>query len=89
MDKEATRSLAAISPRYRTRIHYHREALTPVLERRLTGTTGQLFEFYDPFGGDPAKVQRKPDTPHNEPSRDYLGHNPVMAMARMWQTLHQ
>jgi DNA repair exonuclease SbcCD nuclease subunit len=41
MDKEATRSLAAISPRYRTRIHHHREALTPVLERRLIETHGR------------------------------------------------
>ena len=66
-----------------------------LLEKALDNTaaqferTGQLFEFYDSCGGDPAKVQRKPDTPHNEPSRDYLGHNPVMAMARMWQTLSQ
>jgi len=49
--------------------------------------TGEIFEFYDPFGGDPVKVQRKPQTPHNEPSRAYLGHNPVMAMARMWEQL--
>jgi neutral trehalase len=64
-----------------------------LLERALDSTaaqfdrTGQIFEFYHPFGDDPVKVQRKPHTSHNEPSRDYLGHNPVMAMARLWEKL--
>ena len=26
-------------------------------------------------------------TPFNTPSRDYLGHNPVLAMARLWERL--
>jgi glycogen debranching enzyme len=69
------------------------DAARSLLERALDNTadwfgrTREIFEFYDPFGGDPVKVQRKPQTPHNEPSRAYLGHNPVMAMARLWEQL--
>jgi len=67
------------------------DAARRLIEKALDNTaaqfqrTGQIFEFYHPFGGDPVSVQRKPDTPHNEPSRDYLGHNPVLAMARLWR----
>jgi neutral trehalase len=67
------------------------DAARRLIEKALDNTaaqfqrTGQIFEFYHPFGGDPVSVQRKPDTPHNEPSRDYLGHNLVLAMARLWR----
>jgi hypothetical protein len=44
---------------------------------------GTLWEFYHPDGGPPETVQRKPHTPFNAPCRDYLGHNPLFAMARM------
>ena len=46
--------------------------------------TGTVWEFYHPHGGRPEDVQRKPHTPYNQPCRDYLGHNPLIAMARLW-----
>jgi len=49
--------------------------------------TGTIWEFYHPLGGDPEAVARKPHTSYNTPCRDYLGHNPLMAMARMWEAL--
>jgi hypothetical protein len=47
--------------------------------------TGVVWEFYSPFGGKPEDLKRKPQTKRNEPFTDYLGHNPVLAMARMWE----
>jgi hypothetical protein len=47
--------------------------------------TGTIWEFYDAEGGDPREVFRKPHTPFNRPSPDYLGHNPLLAMARLWE----
>ncbi|MBN2392289.1 MAG: glycoside hydrolase [Anaerolineae bacterium] len=49
--------------------------------------TGTVWEFYHPHGGNPETLQRKPHTPFNTPCRDYLGHNPLIAMARLWDTL--
>ncbi len=51
--------------------------------------TGTIWEFYDPRGGRPEELQRKPATKadHNPPYHDYLGHNPLLAMARLWQQL--
>jgi putative isomerase len=49
------------------------------------GSTGTIWEFYHPHGGDQQEVQRKPHTPYNTPCTDYLGHNPLIAMARMWE----
>jgi len=49
--------------------------------------TGTIWEFYHPLGGSPEDVQRKPHTHFNAPCRDYLGHNPLIAMARMWSAL--
>ncbi|MEJ1971865.1 MAG: trehalase family glycosidase [Lacunisphaera sp.] len=51
--------------------------------------TGTIWEFYHPQGGAPEQLERKPATKadHNPPSRDYLGHNPLLAMARLWQQL--
>ena len=46
--------------------------------------TGTIWEFYDPHGGHPEALQRKPHTPFNAPCRDYLGHNPLIAMARLY-----
>ena len=48
-------------------------------------STGTIWEFYHPRGGDQQEVQRKPHTDYNTPCPDYLGHNPLLAMARMWQ----
>jgi len=46
--------------------------------------TGLVWEFYHPFDGKPEDLKRKPQTTRNEPFPDYLGHNPLIAMARMW-----
>lgn len=67
------------------------DAAAALLEAGLDETaaqferTGTLWEFYHPHGGSPLELQRKPDTPYNAPCRDYLGHNPVLAMARLWE----
>lgn len=47
--------------------------------------TGTVWEFYHPFGGDPLTLERKPQTAFNAPCRDYLGHNPLIALARIWE----
>jgi hypothetical protein len=50
--------------------------------------TGTIWEFYHPHGGDPQTVQRKPHTRYNAPCPDYLGHNPLIAMARIYDKAH-
>lgn len=68
-----------------------RAAARQLLEHALNATadvfarTGTIWEFYDPRGGDPQLVKRKPSTPFNQPCTDYLGHNPLLAMAHLWQ----
>jgi glycogen debranching enzyme len=47
--------------------------------------TGTVWEFYHPQGGEPESLHRKPHTHYDTPCRDYLGHNPLIAMARMWE----
>jgi glycogen debranching enzyme len=49
--------------------------------------TGTIWEFYDPSGGSPEDIQRKPQTKRNMPCKDYLGHNPVIAMALMFDNI--
>jgi putative isomerase len=49
--------------------------------------TGTIWEFYDSLGGNPENVKRKPNTKFNKPCRDYLGHNPLIAMARLYDSL--
>ncbi len=46
---------------------------------------GTIFEFYHPDGASADTVARKPyNQQHaNEPSRDYLGHNPLLALWRI------
>lgn len=47
--------------------------------------TGTIFEFYHPDGDPPETVSRKPyltDLP-DQPCPDYLGHNPMIALARI------
>ena len=67
------------------------DAAKQILERALDGSarvferTGTVWEFYHSRGGEPESVQRKPSTPYNMPCRDYLGHNPLAAMALMWE----
>jgi hypothetical protein len=46
--------------------------------------TGTIWEFYNSLGGKPEDVKRKPSTKFNVPCKDYLGHNPLIAMARLY-----
>jgi len=61
-----------------------------LLERALDDSavqferTGTIWEFYHPHGGRPEDVQRKPSTKFNRPCCDYLGHNPLLAMAHLY-----
>ncbi|WP_166244422.1 MGH1-like glycoside hydrolase domain-containing protein [Paenibacillus turpanensis] len=67
------------------------DAAKALLERALDATaeqfkrTGTIWEFYHPMLGDQTTVQRKPYTPFNQPCQDYLGHNPLIAMAHLWE----
>lgn len=47
--------------------------------------TGTIWEFNHPFGGDPRELVRKHGRAQQGPCPDYLGHNPLIAMARLWQ----
>ena len=74
-------------------IRYHRfDAAKRLLEAALDSSaavferTGTIWEFYDPNGGSPEKLERKPQTEYNSPCRDYLGHNPLIAMASLYET---
>jgi hypothetical protein len=49
--------------------------------------THTIWEFYHPRAEHPEDLKRKPQTKRNEPFTDYLGHNPLLAMARLWTTL--
>jgi hypothetical protein len=67
------------------------DAAVKLLEAALDDTarqfdrSGQIWEFYHPQAGEPEKVLRKPQRGQMQPFTDYLGHNPVFAMARLWQ----
>jgi glycogen debranching enzyme len=69
------------------------DAAAVLLSRALDQTadqfarTGTVWEFYHPQGDAPALLHRKPHTDHDSPCPDYLGHNPLIAMARMWQRI--
>lgn len=49
--------------------------------------TGTIWEFYHPHGGSPLELARKPHTRYNTPCRDYLGHNPLIAMAHLYDVV--
>lgn len=49
--------------------------------------TGTIWEFYHPFGGNPSDLKRKPQTKFNIPCKEYLGHNPLIAMAVMYDKI--
>jgi len=73
-------------------IRYDRpDAAARLLEKALDCSamqferTGTIWEFYHPHAGRPEDLRRKPETQQNTPCRDYLGHNPLLAMARMWE----
>lgn len=63
--------------------------LGPALEQSAAQyeRTGTIWEFYHPHSGRPEDLARKPHTPYNCPCRDYLGHNPLIAMARLYTEL--
>jgi hypothetical protein len=69
----------------------HPDAAAQLLGRALDESaiqferTGTIWEFYHPHGGPPEDVQRKPSTPFNRPCCDYLGHNPLIAMALLYE----
>ncbi len=66
------------------------DAARRLLEAALDATarqferTGTIWEFYHPMGGSPESVRRK-GSGKNQPNRDYLGHNPLFAMADLWR----
>ncbi|WP_191906362.1 MGH1-like glycoside hydrolase domain-containing protein [Hymenobacter baengnokdamensis] len=70
-----------------------RAAARLILEKALDDSarqferTGTIWEFYNPLGGKPEDVKRKPTSKYNQPCRDYLGHNPVIEMARLYDSL--
>ena len=75
-------------------IKYGRDdAAKIILEKALDASakqfelTGTIWEFYHPFGGDPKELNRKPGTDKNEPCTDYLGHNPLIEMARLYESV--
>ncbi len=66
------------------------DAARLILEKALDATakqfreTGEIWEFYHPLVGKQEELQRKPHSRYNLPSKDYLGHNPLLAMAKMY-----
>ncbi|MBO9610842.1 MAG: hypothetical protein J7639_33130 [Paenibacillaceae bacterium] len=71
------------------------DAALAILERAIDHTavkfaeTGTLWEFYHPLGGPQAELQRKPYTAFNQPCREYMGHNPMIAMTDLWASLNE
>jgi hypothetical protein len=66
------------------------DAARRLLESALDATalqferTGTIWEFYHPTLGDPESLFRKASG-RRTPCRDYLGHNPLFAMADLWR----
>lgn len=72
-------------------IHYHRlDAAKHLLERALDATaekfeqTGFIWECYDPTKGNPKEITRHP---LDYPSKNHLGHNPLIAMAKLYDEI--
>jgi hypothetical protein len=69
------------------------DAALLLVERALDATeeqfakTGKIWEFYHPFGGDPQTLLRKKECGSGPPIQDFLGHNPLIAMASLWEQL--
>ena len=67
------------------------DAARVLLEAALDDTaaqyarTGTIWEYFHPMAGHPEALTRKPYTQRNMPWTDYLGHNPLFAMARLWE----
>ncbi|MFA7229953.1 MAG: trehalase family glycosidase [Victivallaceae bacterium] len=75
-------------------VKYNRsDAAKMILENAMDATskcfkkTGTIWEFYHSHGGNPMEVQRKPSTGYNMPCSDYLGHNPLIAMVKLWDEI--
>jgi len=72
-----------------------KDAARRILERALDDTarqfdrTGTIWEFYDPHGGPPEDLEREVRPPAGTPRREYLGHNPLLAMARFHDELSE
>ena len=70
-----------------------KEAAKILLEKALDDSarqyerTGTIWEFYHPDGGRPEELKRKPQTERNMPCSEYLGHNPLIAMALMYDKI--
>jgi glycogen debranching enzyme len=66
------------------------DAARRLLEAALDATaiqfqrTGTIWEFYHPQSGDPKSVLRK-SKGRRIPCQDYVGHNPLFAMADLWR----
>jgi neutral trehalase len=66
------------------------DAARRLLEKALDATalqferTGTIWEFYHPALGNPESLLRK-SSGRRIPCRDYLGHNPLFAMAELWR----
>lgn len=71
----------------------YRDAAKQLLENALDQTaiqferTNTIWEFYDPFGGKPEEMKREVKPPYEHPRPDYIGHNPLLAMARLYDQL--
>ena len=71
------------------------DAALALLEKALDATsaqfhkTGTLWEFYHPQGGDPRELSRYQGNVSSAPIKDYLGHNPLIAMARIWEKIRR
>lgn len=77
-------------------INYGRtDAAKIILEKALDQSaiqfnrTGKIWEFYHPLGGNPETLKRKPQTQKNQPCADYLGHNPLIAMAELYDKINK
>jgi len=66
-----------------------RDAARKLAEAALDSTahefarTGTIWEFYHPDGGPPESLRREVVEPFGTPRRDYAGHNPLFALARL------
>lgn len=66
------------------------DAARRLIEQALDATatqferTGAIWEFYHPQLGDQTTLVRKPAA-RKDPCRDYVGHNPLFAMADLWR----
>jgi putative isomerase len=75
-------------------VRYRRpDVALQILEKALDdtaqqfGRTGTIWEFYHPQRGSPEDLKRETEPPQGMPHRDYLGHNPLFAMARLYDQL--